>query len=94
MTKSPVVDRIIEGFVLAMTGAVVAMLLSSSGQRKQVEQDQQQIQALQQDVKELQQNYATNKRVDDLQVEMRANYRDVSVKLDNVVQLLLEQRRR
>ena len=43
-------------------------------------------------MKDLQSVFASNKRVDDLQAEMRTNYRDLSGKLDNVIKILLDRK--
>lgn len=88
----PVAVKILGWIGAALGGAVLVLLLNSSGQSRQVEQNTQAIAEFRQDIKELKEGYATNKRVDDVQLEMRTNYRDLSAKLDNVIKILLDSR--
>jgi hypothetical protein len=48
--------------------------------------------ALQQDVKEVRDNYATNKRVDDLAAEMRSGFTNLDAKIDQILKLMIQRR--
>ena len=89
---SPLALKVLGTLLSALAGALLVLLLNSSGDRRQALIDSQRIDRIEMQMKDLQSVYATNKRVDDLQAEMRTNYRDLSGKLDNVIKILLERK--
>lgn len=90
----PLAVRILGWLGAALAGVLLTLMLNSSGQNQRVDSNQHRIEQLETTMKELQANYATNKRVDDVQAEVRANFRDLSGKMDNVIKILLENRNR
>lgn len=91
MSKA-VLSRVAGAVAAAFMGAMIALLISAGGDQARVEEHAREIGALKNDMKTIQTIYATNKRVDDLQAEVRANYRDLSVGIDNVIKILLDRR--
>lgn len=86
----PAAIRILGWLGAVLGGAALMYLLNASGDHVVQEQNTRRIASLESDMHELQTTYATNKRVDDLQVEVRANYENLSTKMDNMLKLLLE----
>lgn len=93
-TYGPLALKVIGWVAPVLAGALLMLLLNVSGDRRQQQLDAQRIERLEMAVKDMQTAYATNKRVDDLQAEMRSNYHDLSTKLDNVLKILIENSRR
>jgi soluble cytochrome b562 len=75
-----------------LVGALVTMWLTSARDHAQVETNTKAIVALQQDVKEVRDNYATNKRVDDLAAEMRSGFTNLDAKIDQILKLMIQRR--
>lgn len=75
-----------------LIGALMTLLFSMSGAQQELRQNTKAIEELKTRQNVLEQNTATNKRVDDLQSEMRARLDNVDTKLDNVIKILIERR--
>lgn len=88
----PVAVKLLGWVGAALGGALLVLLLNTGGQTRQVEIDSQRITKIEAAMDQIQNQYATNKRVDDLQAEVRANYQNLSVKMDNVIKILIERK--
>lgn len=89
---SPLAVKIIASVMSALAGALLMLLVNSGGDRRQVDMNSKRLDVIELQLKDLQTVYATNKRVDDLQAEVRTNYRDLSGKMDNVIKILLDRK--
>lgn len=86
----PAALRLLGWLGAVLGGAALMYLLNASGDHVLQEQNTRRIEALETEMHELQTTYATNKRVDDLQAEVRTNYASLSVKMDNLLKVLLD----
>lgn len=81
--------KIIAPMLIGWLGATV---MNSRDDHAQVKRNTDAITSIQEEMKQGRDVYATNKRVDDVQNEMRTNYRDLSSKIDQLIKLIVERR--
>lgn len=81
--------KIVSWIGSALAGAFLVLLLNSSGDHRDMKNLNTRVDKLEQEYSTLQSTYATNKRVDDLQSEIRGYMQNLDGKFDNVVKLLL-----
>lgn len=74
----------------ALGGALLSMMLRQGGQDERLNALERLILSNGEAIATLQSGYATNKRVDDLQAEVRSNYRDLKGSVDNVLTILIQ----
>lgn len=82
--------KILSWLGAALGGALLVLLLNASGTQKQLELNSARLDRIEASQQQMQAAYATNKRVDDLQAEVRANFRDLSGKMDTMLGLLVD----
>lgn len=71
-------------------GALITLWYTSTGDHIQLQQNKEQIALLQTEVAQIKDNYATNKRVDDVVTEMRSGFSSVNSKIDQVIKILVD----
>lgn len=95
----PMAVKILGWLGAAIGGALLVLLLNASGNSAMSENNQARLDKVEAQMHEIQTVYATNKRVDDLQAQIRSDLGDVrsslntvSGKVDNVLELLIKKK--
>lgn len=87
---SSISSKILGWIAPVLIGALLTLMLTIAGEKRQVEINTAKVAQLEAQVRDLQQNYASNKRVDDLTAEVRSNYKDLKGGTDEILRLLIQ----
>jgi hypothetical protein len=90
----PVAIRVLGWIAAAVGGAMLMLMLNFGSTQRQLQEHDERITKIELNQHEMSTSYATNKRVDDLQAETRLAISQVSNKLDDIVNILMENRTR